>query len=186
MSDSDSSESEADAAANPLRAVQSVLDVCGLRANRNRFITLHNITSLEDLALWEPEDAKSVIKMYNDRHGTGNNYLGFTIQVKVQGLLFWIKDQRRRQRPLLSQNFTAEAMSEAIKSHKIEKESKDADTAKIEVGKIQTDLNWFDWAESFESLCESKHGVNQVPLSYVIRRDKGAGWTPDMAPTESQ
>ena len=173
-------------APEPMTEVRSVLDTCGLGTNRNRFITCHDITSLTDFEIWEPDDAKTVIKMYNDRYGTGNQFLGFTTQVKIQGLLFWIKDETRRQRTPLAANFTAAVLVQSIKNFKVEKESKDADTAKVEVGKVQTDLGWFDWSESFESLCDSTQGVNGVPTSYVIRRDKPAGWTPDQALTESE
>ena len=170
-----------------MQAVRDVLDVCGLGSNRNRFIDCHGITSLDDFQIWEPEDAKTTIKMYNDRHGANQQHLlGFTVQVKLQGLIYWIKDEIRRQRVPDSDDFDAAALTRAINDYKMEKEAKEADTATIDVSKVQTDLGWFDWAESFESLCETKMGVTNVPISYVIRRDKPQDWTPDQAATESE
>ena len=173
--------------ADPLDEVRAVLGTCGFGPNADRFITCHNITSIDDLDIWDPDDAKTAIKMYNDRYGTTqNNFLGFTIQVKLQGLLFWIKDETRRQRVPDTDDFTQFVLQQAIKKYKMERDAKDADTATVEVGKVKTDLDWFDWAESFESLCETKQGVENVPISYVIRRDKPADWDPTMAITENE
>ena len=173
--------------ADPLDEVREVLATCGFGANADRFITCHDITTFDDLDIWDPEDSKTAIKMYNDRYGTTqNSFLGFTIQVKLQGLLFWIKDETRRQRVPDTTEFTQRVLQQAIQNYKITRDAKDADTATIEVGKVKTDLDWFDWAESFESLCDTKMGVDNVPISYVIRRAKPADWEPDMALTENE
>ena len=80
------------------------------------FITCHNIQSLEYLEIWEPGDAKMAIKMHSDRYGQDNQYLGFTHQVKIQGVSYWIKDEVRRQRVPAVANFTALLLVEAIKN----------------------------------------------------------------------
>ena len=77
---------------DPLDDGRACLQVVGFGNNGDRFITVHGITSVDDLEDMTPDEAELIIKMYNDRQ-VGNNAatrkVGFLVQKKMKGLLYW-------------------------------------------------------------------------------------------------
>ena len=135
------------AVANPLADVTTVLTRVSFGADVNRFIAVHNLTSMDDFELLDPDNAKTILKMYNDRQ-TGqagqNRKKGFPVQPKLQGFLYWYHDQKRRQVPIVAANFTQAAMMKAIKAMEVDDSSKETDV-EIEVGQIEVDMEWWPW-----------------------------------------
>ena len=161
--------------------VRLYLGICGLGANTNRFIACHVITSMDDFEFMEPDDVGDITKIYNEQHRNIAQKIGFPIQKKISGFLYWYHGKVRRQEPIVAADFTMAAMKQAIKDCVAGSNDKDTDAIEIEVGKVEVEMGWWDWKEKLTSKLESRKGANGTPLAYVIRQDKPVGWTVAMA-----
>ena len=168
---------------NPIDLVHQVLGTIGMNQNvRANFITCHSISNLDDFACMKPEDTESVVKHHNDRLArTSPHRIGFVLEKKLRGWLFYYHDQKRRGNAIVPAQFTTAAMNRAINEYESFKQAKEEKTTDIDVDKIDTGVDWFTWKESFTSLLEIKTGVGGSPLARCIREDKPAGWTPAQA-----
>jgi hypothetical protein len=76
--------------------LKQMLHTCGMLNNvvvpnnvATRFAAMHNITSADDLAVFEPKDVENMIKLWNQDASNANMKLGMGIQKKVQAWIFW-------------------------------------------------------------------------------------------------
>ena len=164
---------------DPLNEVRACLQMVGFGANGNRFITVHNITSMDDFEDMSPEEVEQIIKMYNDCQ-VGQavaRKVGFLVQKKLKGLLYWYHDKLRRQQPIVAADFDASALRGALNDMKVENASKDAEDVEITVGQIETGMDWWKWKARFIASLENKRDGEGIPLARVIREQKPAGWT---------
>ena len=76
-------------------------------------------------------------------------------------------------------NFDAAALQEAKVQGDIAEERKSNPVTPKRIPKISSGLEWYTWNEQWENYLSSIRGVGDVPLSYIIRRDKPAGWDPE-------
>ena len=87
------------APADPLDAVRDVLAVVGFGlASANRFILAHDLSGMDDFEFMPYDDVQQIAKIYNDRQ-TGNNAnrkIGYPVQWKLQGFLYWYQDRQQR------------------------------------------------------------------------------------------
>ena len=58
------------------------------------FLALHGLTSINDFGRLEPHQAKDLVKSMNSRHP--NSSLGILAQNNLTGLIWFVKDLRRR------------------------------------------------------------------------------------------
>jgi hypothetical protein len=54
-----------------------------------RFAAMHNINSVDDLAVFEQKDIENMIKLWNQYANNVKMKLGMGIQKKVQAWIFW-------------------------------------------------------------------------------------------------
>ena len=106
------------AAPDPLLEVRAVLTVIGLGTNVDRFIASIPITSMYDFALMHKDEAKSITETFNKLQTRANN-VGFLVQNKLQGFLYWCHDKERRQEPIVAAEFTNAALTEAIRAQRV-------------------------------------------------------------------
>ena len=83
----------------------AVLPLCGLNnvgavAGRQTtlFIQHHGITTVDDLNLLEPNQAKELVKQFNSRFPAQG--LGILAQNNLTGLIWYVKDKTRRGLPV--------------------------------------------------------------------------------------
>ena len=83
----------------------TVLPLCGIPnagavATRptTLFIAHHGITTVDDLNLLEPNQAKELVKGFNTRHP--NVSVGILVQNNFTGLIWYVKDKARRGLPV--------------------------------------------------------------------------------------
>ena len=120
---------------HPLDDVRTILGICGLAPNIGRFITCHGITSMDDFEFIEHTETESVVKMHNDRYRTPIQKIGFPVQKKLKGFLYWYHDRLRRQEPIVAAEFTTARMKTAIRECAIDAAADDTEQVKITVGK---------------------------------------------------
>ena len=81
-------------------------------------------------------------------------------------------------------DFTVARMKTAIKECAVGAARATAEQTEITVGKIETDMLWWDWKDRFKCRLDNKDGALQAPLSHVIRLTMPQGWTIAQAKNE--
>ena len=105
---------------------------------------MHGIVGMESFELMDCDEVHQIVKMFNDRC-TGNNVskkIGFTVQKKLKGLLYWYHDATRRGITIDAADFTAAALIKALKDMKVDATAKDTEV-EIEVGTIEIEMEWW-------------------------------------------
>ena len=173
---------------DPLDDIRDVLTVCGLAANVDRFIACHGITitGMDDFEMIEHTETESVVKMHNERYRNAAQKIGFPGQKKLKGFIFWYHDRLRRQEPIVAAEFTDVRMKKAVKECAAEKSKRDADPVEIVVGKIETELEWWNWKDRFYSRLDNINGALDAPIAHICRPTMPAGWTIAQATSETE
>jgi hypothetical protein len=108
---------EAAQVAADLQDVHAVLETCGMSdlATRTRFITLEGFLSLDRFSiLVDDNDVTSMAARMSRRTvAEGKITLGTTVIKRLQTLIWWIRDQKKRSLPLVAANFNADMIEEA-------------------------------------------------------------------------
>ena len=160
-----------------------VLPLCGLQnagavATRQTtlFIAHHGVTTIDDLNLIEPHQAKDLVKGFNSRHP--NSSLGILVQNNLSGLIWHVKDKTRRGLPV---NPLAMVINDLKDGHL----AYEAYTANRDKGEnIKSLEQWNDkqdfdeWDRKVTETLSLIYGRNYCPIAYVIRPDKPQGWDP--------
>ena len=161
----------------------TVLPLCGIPnagavATRptTLFIAHHGITTVDDLNLLEPYQAKELVKGFNMRHPQAS--VGILVQNNLSGLIWYVKDKTRRGLPI-------DPLAIVIQDLKDGHQAYEAYTANREKGEnIKTLEKWTDkhefdeWDRKVTETSSLIYGRNYSPIAYVIRPDKPAGWDP--------
>lgn len=164
---------------DPLIDVRAIFTACKLNATRTAgMINAHDIESMDDFQLMRPEDAYKFLKTYNDTVRSVANKIGLPAQKRLEGFLYWYHDQHKRGITPNATDFTNQAVIEAVQAYAADKASKDMQPTDIDPGKIEIDLKWWDWKDSFYNMTKLTNGVDGDPLYYVIRPDREPGWVP--------
>ena len=142
------------------------------------FITSQGFTSIDDFNGLKQADIGRLVKSFNAGSPVTGT-IGFMVQKKLEALAFWVTEHKKRQLPLEAANWNDVAIEEARRQSDIAHERKLNPQVPKRVEKIQTGIDWYTWNEKFENYLSAIRGVDDVPLTYVIRRDKPAGWNPE-------
>jgi hypothetical protein len=103
------------------------------------------------------------------------------IQKKVEALIWWAANQRRCNLPIDLTTWTVQALMSASQSMAIYDSTKaQAVPCELELGKVETKLNWYTWDEKFENYLAVHIGSATVPLDYIVRRNKDNDWDPEV------
>ncbi len=102
---------------DPLDDVRTLLTMVRFGNNHNQFINMHSITSMDDFGFMDPDEVEQIMKICNDRQigANMNRKLGFTVQKKLKGLLYWYHDRVRRQIAVAAGDFDNHALSKALR-----------------------------------------------------------------------
>jgi len=60
--------------------------------------------------------------------------------------------------------------------YKAAKAGRDIDLTDLDPGKVEMDLKWWNFKESFINMTKNVKGVNDDPIYYVIHPSRIAGW----------
>ena len=164
--------------------LRSYLAVCGINdtgpvngRQTTELIVSQGFTSIDDFNGLTQSDIGRLVKAFNSNAATTGS-VGFMAQKKLEALAFWVTNQKMRNIPLAVANWDADALEKARTESDIAVERKANPQTPKRPGKIATGLDWYTWIEQFTNYLAAIRGVNDVPLTYVIRKDKPAGWDP--------
>ena len=159
------------------------------------FVYATGIKSIPQLSGWclrPAENAKALVTTITDaKVKRGNTYvraLPANQQRLLGGLLYWIRERKRRGQPISVGDCSLETLNDCW--NEMELESKqyglDKETKPKEPGNCDTS-SWFKWELKFENFLGGQQATAGGTLAYVIRRDKPATWdihSPTVTETE--
>ena len=167
-----------------LNELRGFLSVCGINntgptnaRQTTELITSQGFTSIDDFNGFKQADVGRLVKAFN----TGNpvsGTIGFMSQKKLEALAFWVTDLKKRGLTPTLAEWNNDAVEKARIESDITSERKANPVVPKRCDKIVTGLDWYTWSEKFDNYLSSIRGVDDVPLSYVTRRPKPAGWDP--------
>jgi hypothetical protein len=102
-----------------------------------------------------------------------NMKLGMGVQKKVQAWIFWAANcchSASWNQNELNAATHALTVYELTKGQKVPSE--------LELGSVETGMDWYSWDEKFENYLASHIGSVTVPLDYVVWHDQALGWDP--------
>jgi hypothetical protein len=160
--------------ADPIAELHAVLATCGIvdADTRQNIITQEGFTQLEDLGVLETDsDVTEMAKRMATRtQAEGRVLLGTVIIKRMQTLVWWIRDQRKRGQALVAADFDIDAMTQASEMKTLRKERADKEPSVTDLGKFDPDD--FDAHEdAFLNLLAQSFGVLKEPLRYIVRPD---------------
>ena len=151
------------------RGLLDIADVAGTRPTQ-AFIDSQGFTEVGDLAIIAVKYVPHMIKNHNSIQGQ-TVILGAVHQRKIQGLIYWAKDQRRQGVAIVAANWTV-----AVMLDKIERVNSVAPPKEVErPSKMETGIKWTVWDTKWENYLGSLQGASGIPLDYIIRRYIPAG-----------
>jgi hypothetical protein len=145
-----------------------------LRFTDNQANTLINegYDSAIELRFWSPEDVKTwasnKTKLPATRGGCG---YGDPRVKSLQAFAFWATDMHRRGLPLNLEQFDAAMLVTYKEMVRVERAKRDLD-AKVPLPEVlDNKADWENWELSLKNHLQSKNGIDDIPLSYVIRSE---------------
>ena len=154
------------------------LSNAGVVANRQttQFLVLHGLTSIDDFGRLEPHQAKDLVKSMNSRHPAAS--LGIIVQNNLTGLIWHVKDQRRRGLQLDPNDIDGDDLLNGHLAYEAYVQNRDKGENIKALEKWNDKIDFDDWDRKVTETLSLVYGRNYCPLAYVIRPDKPAGWDP--------
>ena len=158
--------------------VLQILRWVGFTGPQATRIATDSIQEYSDLLMASEKDISNIAKDYAGRAGAQKINFGNRRTKKLQAVVHWTQDHRR-----ISQQPTIEGMNQddfniqldiatqrsQIRDQLISDSSTKASEASP--GPLQSESKWIDWESKFTNYLSTLMGVDQVPLSYVIREN---------------
>lgn len=176
----------AQVALNDMTEVQTVLTFIDLDDNvdalagtrpTQEFAELTGVASMEDFYDLDPRNSEQIINRYN-KSGNSHFELNMIHQSKLEMLLEWVRDRKRQGLPSDTADLSLAEMRSAHERAAQNKNRKDTDAPKIPKFNAKDFPNWDIGLLNSLSVMPS---TAIVPMSYVARPVKPAGWTIDDA-----
>jgi hypothetical protein len=163
----------------------AVLPLCGLNnvgavAGRQTtsFIQHHGITTVDDLNLLEPNQAKELVKQFNSRFPAQG--LGILAQNNLTGLIWYVKDKTRRGLPVDPLAMMVNDLKDGHLAYEAYTANRDKGENIKALEKWTDKHNFDEWDQKITETLSLIYGRNYCPVAYVIRPDKPAGWDPEL------
>eukprot|EP00429_Kryptoperidinium_foliaceum_P038394 CAMPEP_0176165350 /NCGR_PEP_ID=MMETSP0120_2-20121206/84575_1 /TAXON_ID=160619 /ORGANISM="Kryptoperidinium foliaceum, Strain CCMP 1326" /LENGTH=181 /DNA_ID=CAMNT_0017502883 /DNA_START=112 /DNA_END=653 /DNA_ORIENTATION=- len=128
---------------------RNCLDLCGLTADAQK-------------EGWIAEGMTDMEAILSSRQGTGNLR-------KVKALVRWWLERRSQRLSLDSREFTQDELQRMVERVRIEEDEEDAGIEPIKISVKFKPTKWVQWKLGFQTYLCQMRGLQQVPLTYVIR-----------------
>jgi hypothetical protein len=151
---------------------------CGIDAvNAERcFCGVEGFRRPEDFALMTIDEVPKLAKRMAAQSGDIQMHLGTVLQRRLEGLVHWIRDLKRRDKAVNVNEFTNQVMVQAVAdAEALRLSRKQAEKKKLTVAEFKGPENWVASHISFCNKIRSVMGANDMPLDCVIREDLAPG-----------
>ena len=151
-------------------------------ATRNR-LQAEGFESFSDVLAMKEKDVRDLAESYGRRTvADGRAIFGLRKIRYLIGLIHWVQDyQRIGEEPTIVGIHNAAqfrtALDEAYERadvRKVEKDQSDTVSKAADPGKFKDERKWSEWEPAFVNYLSTIHGVNGIPLCYVIRELENA------------
>ena len=145
------------------------------------FIAHHGITTIDDLNLLEPNQAKDLVKGFNMRHP--NTSVGILVQNNLTGLIWYVKDKTQRGLPVNPLAIMINYLKDGHLAYEacMANRDKGENIRSLEKWNNKQDFN--KWDRKVTGTLSLIYGRNYSPIAYIIRPEKPAGWDPELDAT---
>jgi hypothetical protein len=164
----------AEALAGMNLGMKHVLNVIGFEgANERNNIMEAGLAQFEDFRYLVEKDISGMANEFGKRtQANGRIVFGLGRTKKFVGIMHWVQDCYRVSDILKHEHFDEEALFEALSMAQIRRSDMElvATNSKVaDLGKIKDKHKWPEWEKAFTKYLSVIPGVNEIPLSYVVR-----------------
>lgn len=154
-----------------LTPFQECLTTCGLNPAQRAAIDREGFTTLDEFGLLKAKHIFEMVKRLAALPPTRGGVLIGQLQIrKLEALLFWIFDRRRRSLALDHEAFDAQSITDCLEKLDLEERTPEDNKVKSP-GKLQTSATgWIQWELGFENYLAGIKGAQGLPIVYVIRK----------------
>jgi hypothetical protein len=175
-----------DAADQVMGSTELVLSWIGFGVAKQRELLMEELgEELEDFLQTTPKELENLAKTLNARTVANRKVsIGLQRMKKLKGVIFWAKDRLKIDMPVTVDsgfdNATAKAiflaeLSASTARHFIRERTRDSQETRAKnasPGKLKDEGKWDKWEGGLIIMLGILQGVNDVPLSYVIREEE--------------
>lgn len=155
-----------------LTPFQECLLTCGLNDAQRNAIDREGFTTLDEFGLLKAKHIFEMVKRLAALTPARGGVLIGQLQIrKLEALLFWIFDRRRRSLDLDHEAFDNQVITDCLEKLDLEERAPEDNKVKSP-GKLQTSATgWIQWELGFENYLAGIKGAQGLPIVYVIRKD---------------
>ena len=158
------------------RGLAFALSLCGLStaSQRTRFVNQSGLSKLSDFLLFEAEDLNKVVSQLSKRQNDSERLRVTQLQVKkLIGVGLWVRDKKRRGQDLDHNELDDQLILDLLEKKRFK--DQESESGSVDSPPSFEPVNWVKWHILFCNYMRSLSGVTDIPLYYVIRKEK----TPD-------
>jgi hypothetical protein len=141
-----------------------------------RFMTLHNLTSLTSFTQVMPHQAKDLVKQFTSRYN--NDGVSVIALNNLTGLIWWTMDQKCPQQVPVVSGLTEDDLISGHAAYDTYLINKDKGKSVKGIPKFDPKVDFNDWDKLVTEMLSMIHRAQYTGIVYVIRPDKPAGWNP--------
>ena len=151
-------------------AVETVLRACGCTNDQKNALVGEGFAKMADFLVIQ---AKDVAGMCNNLAriptNRGGSKIGTVTMKKVEALVLWCHDRHREGLDLDASAFDEATLVEYVRKGQL---NDAGDQTSPEAPKDFKVLKWVTWVRKFETFLWQVKGKNEVPLIYVVRKER--------------
>ena len=149
------------------------LEICGFTSDTSRGIFLSQawLSQLSDFILLEESDLNKITSQLGKRTTISERLSITQIQVKkLLGIKLWVKDKKRQGQQLSHDELTNKKILNLLEEERFKSES--TENVVVNAPPKFDHMNWVCWHLLLCNYMRSLVGVIQIPLYYVIHKEK--------------
>ena len=152
------------------RGVMEALRLCGCSVEQTNALVGEGFTNMADFLVIQAKDVAGMCtNLARIPINRGGSKIGTVIMKKIEALVMWCHDQEREGQELDASAFDRNALAGYVKKSQLDDAG---DQPSPEPPKEFKVLKWVTWIRKFETYLWQITGKNEVPLVYVVRKER--------------
>ena len=152
------------------RGVMEALRLCGCSVEQTNALVGEGFTNMADFLVIQAKDVAGMCtNLARIPINRGGSKIGTVIMKKIEALVMWCHDREREGQELDASAFDRNALAGYVKRSQLDDAG---DQPSPEPPKEFKVLKWVTWIRKFETYLWQITGKNEVPLVYVVRKER--------------
>ena len=161
----------------PLVGMESILQIIGFIEEEERASIIQaGLAEFEDFRYLVEKDIRDMADEFGKRTvANGRIVFGLGRTKKLTGVMHWIQDCYRADDVPSHENFSNEALFEALSLAQIRKSDVELVVTNIKAAdpeKFKDERKWPEWEKAFVNYLSVIPGVSGIPLAYIVREQE--------------